>query len=175
MKTFTQVCEEVIENYERLNKNKNDNIHVRSTKVRDLLEMIVKVYVAGCTNPTDPTAKIRGVAFDGQLEAAIGAEQLSAEQLWDIYTKSVGGKTFDSKPLPKFDKLGTQQAGWLAVADAVNAKPEPDIKLKGLETVVKAGEVAMQSSSKSELYAHIKFEELYIFGLNAGKDQKGTL
>ncbi len=46
---------------------------------------------------------------------------LTAEQLWDIYAEAVGGKTFDGKPLPKFDELGKQQVGWLAIADAIVA------------------------------------------------------
>ncbi len=34
---------------------------------------------------------------------------------------------------------------------------------------------AAPTSAKPELYAHIEFEELYVFGLNAGKEQKNTL
>ncbi len=45
---------------------------------------------------------------------------LTAEQLWDIYAEAVGGKTFDGKPLPKFDELGKQQVGWLAIANAIS-------------------------------------------------------
>ncbi len=165
MRTFTQVCAEVLESYERLNKSKSDNIFVRSTNARDLLDMAVKVYVSECTSLTQTYTN--------------DDKQLSAEQLWDVYAEAVSGKTFDGKPLPKFSKLGKQQVGWLAIAQAINAKPEPNIKLKGFETAVKAGEVAMQSLAKDdanpELYAHIKFEELYIFGLNAGKEQKNTL
>jgi len=41
---------------------------------------------------------------------------------WEAYAKSVGGTTFDGKPLPTWNELGDrQQAGWEAAANAVLA------------------------------------------------------
>ncbi len=51
---------------------------------------------------------------------------LTAEQLWDVYAEAVGGKTFDGKPLPKYDELGKQQVGWLAVADAMGPQADTE-------------------------------------------------
>jgi len=50
--------------------------------------------------------------------------EITGEQCWDIYAEAVGGKTFDGKPLPKFQDLGTQKKGWLAVAEDCNRKIE---------------------------------------------------
>jgi hypothetical protein len=38
---------------------------------------------------------------------------------WEVYAKTVGGKTFDGKPLPTWNELGElQKKGWQAAADA---------------------------------------------------------
>ncbi len=108
MKTFTQVCEEVLESYERINRSESGNIFVRETNAKDLLDAAIRAYEAECAKPAQTFAD--------------DANPILAEQLWDVYAKAVGGKTFDGKPLPNFDKLGTQKTGWFQVADAVNAK-----------------------------------------------------
>jgi len=39
---------------------------------------------------------------------------------WDAYARSVGGKTFDDKPLPEWEQLGDRQKeGWEEAAQAV--------------------------------------------------------
>lgn len=39
---------------------------------------------------------------------------------WDAYSLTVGGKTFDGKPLPTWEQLGLpQKQGWNAAAIAV--------------------------------------------------------
>ena len=39
---------------------------------------------------------------------------------WKAYAETVGGTTFDNKPLPSFDDLGERQkVGWKAAAQAV--------------------------------------------------------
>jgi len=39
---------------------------------------------------------------------------------WEAYAKTVGGKTFDGKDLPKWHELGDRQkAGWHAAAQAI--------------------------------------------------------
>jgi len=47
-------------------------------------------------------------------------ESYTGKQLYDVYVKAVGGKTFDDKPLPTFDKLGTQQKGWIEISTLVS-------------------------------------------------------
>lgn len=42
-----------------------------------------------------------------------------AQTLWEVYAKALDGKTFDGKPLPKFQDLGSQKKGWKAVADFI--------------------------------------------------------
>jgi hypothetical protein len=45
------------------------------------------------------------------MKTALGAAAYAA------YSKAVGGLTFDGKPLPTYDELGTpQQGGWTAAA-----------------------------------------------------------
>ena len=40
-----------------------------------------------------------------------------AKQMWDAYAFRAGGKTFDGKPLPTWDKLGEdRQSCWIAAA-----------------------------------------------------------
>lgn len=46
--------------------------------------------------------------------------KITAKECWGAYAVAVGGKTFDGKPLPEFDKLGKQQKGWEAVAKLMN-------------------------------------------------------
>jgi len=48
-------------------------------------------------------------------------QAFTGKQVWDVYAKAVGGKTFDDKPLPEFDKLGAQQKGWVEVAKYVSS------------------------------------------------------
>ena len=39
---------------------------------------------------------------------------------WDTYAETVGGTTFDGKPLPTWEELGQRQRdGWTAAAKAV--------------------------------------------------------
>ena len=64
---------------------------------------------------------VRQMARIKELESKIAemsANKLTAADLWDVYCKAVGGKTFDGKPLPEFSELGTQMRGWEAVASA---------------------------------------------------------
>lgn len=47
-------------------------------------------------------------------------KEFTPDEIWVEYSKAVGGKTYDGKPLPKFNDLGKQQVGWVAVAKLVN-------------------------------------------------------
>jgi hypothetical protein len=43
-----------------------------------------------------------------------------AQIAWEAYAASVGGTTFDGKPLPTWDELGDRQKeGWRAATKAV--------------------------------------------------------
>lgn len=43
---------------------------------------------------------------------------------WEVYSKAVGGTSYDGKPLPTWDKLGDKQkAAWTAVAMAFIGGP----------------------------------------------------
>ncbi len=97
MRTFKDVCKEVTKEHDKFSREGGGKATSSA-----LLDVAVKIYSVECNNR--PSVK-----------------PLSAEQIWDIYAEAVGGKTFDGKPLPKFDKLGKQQVGWLAIAEAVNA------------------------------------------------------
>jgi hypothetical protein len=44
-----------------------------------------------------------------------------AKIMWDAYSQKAGGKTFDGKPLPKWEELGEdRQSCWSAAADAAH-------------------------------------------------------
>lgn len=45
----------------------------------------------------------------------------TAKDLYLVYSKAVGHKTYNGKPLPKYSELGGQQVGWIAMADVVVA------------------------------------------------------
>lgn len=51
-------------------------------------------------------------------------KEVTTEQIWDCYSKAVGGKSFTGDPLPPFDKLGKQSAGWDALVDLIHALGE---------------------------------------------------
>lgn len=43
-----------------------------------------------------------------------------AKLAFDAYSKAVGGKTFDGRPIPQWEDVGeTVRAGWIAAANAV--------------------------------------------------------
>ena len=57
-----------------------------------------------------------------------------AKIMWDAYCAQAGGKTFDGKPLPSWDKLGEErQACWLAAANAARDALGDRIVLKDVE------------------------------------------
>ncbi len=143
MKTFKEICQEVDEGYTVFYEDGGGKAPSGVT-----LNVAAKIYAAECAKNSAvkplSEAEIKA-AISNELdiklkgfETAVKAGEVAmlsllksqrdkvtpllAEQLWDIYAKAVGGKTFDGKPLPKFSKLGTQQTGWFEVANAVNAK-----------------------------------------------------
>jgi len=40
----------------------------------------------------------------------------TAEDIYSLYSETVGFKTYNGKPLPKYSELGNQGKGWVAVA-----------------------------------------------------------
>ncbi len=50
----------------------------------------------------------------------------SGQAAYAVYSKAVGGTTFDDRPLPSFDQLGQrQQAAWQAVAQSAGTAIKP--------------------------------------------------